>query len=678
MLYRPACVVRMQIRLEDFGTDVDDDVATEALPFEQQLKRLVAAEARTLKAVSQSQASNDRVGAGQHRKELRNIRDQIARLRSQDAKARASTEQAGDLYSIEFSTVPHEASVELNSYRALDSAKITIPFRDAPLESEDIRSALIEIYMGVVPAEDFTTPSRWKLTLDRRNLLFRGYVEDWETSHTEEDAVVEVPARSMECVLHDAKVDPRSKIFRVPPGGETISQYINRVMANVPATSGRTGGDQFKAIFYRATDEPRIDGKLLARALQTVKSRNAAAPGAGGVLPAADTGSTPAANAAPTAEMRVPPPQATDISAWDLIVQACEMVGCLPIYDPSLEARDFTHVAPLDGTSTQALAADFLLIRPATTIYETVSQGVKVTGGSPDKFERLLPAVNATTNQLVPSEIRFLVWGRNITEMKTKRKLGRIKAPQVEVVSYNADAPAGDRVITVRFPTKKVVTRRGAKGEGGTNEVVRKIVYGVRDKEQLLKIANGLYHAIGRNELEVNVETDDPSSYMDPSRPEKENPDVLRLRSGSPCRVVVAHQVTEKDAITLSPLSEIYGRNTDELRKLMLEQQGRFRPERAEASRAAVVEQMLQRIATAKQASRRTDAFYVRNVKHAWSSEDGWSAGICLVNFVEARALAKNISAIDETQDQKQRIQAVPTKTPEFVAATRASKAGIR
>lgn len=673
VLYRPSCIVRLQIRLEDFTKDNDEEPATEAEPFEQQLKLLRAAESKQVTRVSQFRASGDTTQAQREQRKLGATRAEIAKLQSRAAPARGTAEQKGDIYSITLLTSPLSMSCELNTYRSLDTLAVTLPFRDAPLESQSIRSCLIEAYLGTVPPENFSTPERWRLPLDKSTIIFRGYVDLWDTKHDSDDAVVEVSARSLEALLMDAKVDPASSLFRIK-GTEKISAYVNRVLASVPATAGRKGGDQLKAIFYRANNEaePELSQKSLLRTLQTAKSRAAAAgAGAGQVAIIADTdqGGTDTGSVRGVGEPRLPP-MMEEMRAWDLIIQACGMAGGLvPTYDPSAKIANQT--------------GDFILIRPPQTIYETVDQGTKVQGGPPDDFNRLLPDPKTPT-RLQRSEVRFMVWGSNIKSFNTSRKLGRIKVPTIEVRGYNPDAPPDKRQILVRYPPKdsKRSTRLGPKGEGRTEEIFVKYVNGVRDEEQLKQYAVALYHAMGRNELSVNLETDDMMSYFDPLHPDinaQNTNDMLKVRYGTPVRCLVARQVREATAqgakqVVITPLSEVFERRTEELRRFLLEQQERFSPNSDPDMRQALVDEMVERIVRSINSAKREDLFYARTIKHNFSAEDGWTCSMELVNFLQVRNAPKNLSATAKKQDEKLRAPSKVKPTKGQTATSRALK----
>lgn len=667
-VYRPACMLRLRIRLEDFTEAADTEAQTERTPFDEKLRNL----SKQLNLLRSTQAQL-RAAPGVEKATLKEIdrkvnqtRRSISTLEAEKSRTAAVTEDLGDGFSIDIITVPTSLDLELNGFRTADTLTATFPFRDAPLISDIIRSAQVDVYGGTVPAEDFANPARWRLAFARSVVMFRGYADSWDTDHGDDTAQVSISARSLESILIDGKMNALSKSFRVHGDGEKISTYINRVLEQFPPTSGKTGGDRLRAVWFGAAkdEEPVLNRKRLLRSLQTAQSRNDAAGGApqgdptGGSTPPAQAVGTPGE---PRMAQRVP---GQEMSVWDLITQACQLAGCLPTYDPSLPTTE-------DGV----IPADFLLLRPPQTIYEDVTGGVRIAGGAQDGFTRTF--LDPITRDPIRSDIRFMVWGHNVGTFKTSRKLGRIKAPAVEVVSYNPDGAPAERLLSVRYPDTKRATRIGSKGEGKVDEVVTRTVRGIRDKELLKQIAVGMYHSMSRQEVSVDIETDDLASYIDPQQPEAHNndPDLLRLRPGSPCRVTVAREVKDPSrGLVLSPLSELYEQRTSEISRFLREQFNRFRPDLPADERQTLVEKQTSRIATAIAAARLTDLFYCRTVTHTWNADSGWEISMELVNFIEARSLPKNLSTTDLKDDQKLRSHPTVT-TPSQDTVRRKEKA---
>jgi hypothetical protein len=596
-----------------------------------------------------------------------------------------------DDLSFTVAVVPLECKVELNSFRIADKLTASFALTDLPIPPDIVRAMLVEAYYGTVAASDFGDPQRWiPNLLASQAPTFRGYV-DVEDMEVGDDFRITISARSMEARLIDAKVHPMTKerkihktdSYRDPQTGvvvrgEKITKFLARFIATVPEFSGQGGSQSIGVRIYPNFDpdkEPVLSSTLFLRSLQTAQSRaqtgglvQGAAPGA----PPVDPGSQ-AGNGTPMMPAQAP----GEFSAWDVVVRAAELCGFLPTYDPSIVARD-----PVSGELIRG-SDNILLIAPQT-LKETPQEGITIAGGPTDGFERQVTLGGAGAP--IRTQVRFLVWGHNVKRMKTSRKFGRIKAPAVRVVCYDPDGAAGKRVLVAQFPktprgtlASPSGTGQGQLGKGHqpTTEVVTKTVHGIRDQRQLEQIAVAFYHAIARHELTCSIETDELSSYIDPTMPEthNENPDLLRLRSGTPVRVTVARKVVDPVAgdLAVDSLSALFERrfNPAFLRKSLLQGSGAaaFIPATAKQS----VDIALAKIETAFASARLTDWFYVKVVNLSWSVDDGFSFQAELANYLEARNLPANLSAGDSATNDAGKL--VKGKAPPVDAKANAEAA---
>ncbi len=647
--YRPSCYMSIQVRLEDYTSDTDEFVGKAELPPEEKLKTNRKKQSENIALLGRQSADLargrwDSTACAEASVEQHRLQDEERRLVRRVELANGQTATLPDEYSVKFYTVPIETSVEENGVTTADTCHATFPFCDVPLISEVIRSALVEVWMGTIAEEDFADPARWQLTQKRAYLMFRGYVDTWDTDHTGEDATVQIQARSMEAIMIDAKINPLAKAYKIPSAGEKITVYINRILKLFPATSGLTGGDALRAVWFGANpaSEPILDRKLLNRTLQTAASRNVSAGGTPSIavvhedtaIPG-DTDPAQSLGASSAGDPRMPgKAPGHEMSLWDLITQACQIAGCLPTYDPSLNLTQ--EVQKLSGGSQ-----DVLLLRPPQTMYEDTLLKYKIRGAKAGDFKRSF----ISGGRSYDSDIRFLVWGHNIKEMKTSRKLGRLKTQSIEVTSLCTDGnPGGRRLSSIFPPHSNIVTRRDAHGHSPEKEMKTIQVSGIRSQKELDQVAVGLYHDICRQELSVKIETDDLSSYIDPATGDvhNENPDMLGLRAGMPCRVTVAREVVDgtNKLIAVTPLSEIFETRKEALEKLLTSQGARFQKiyNQSGAKDRTVVTTAVTRILNALKSSRMTDVFYCRSIIHKLGVE-GWSASLELINYIQARAL---------------------------------------
>lgn len=673
-IYRPSVFLRLRVRLENYAGDDNVNVAASSAPPEERVRQLDAQIATINGQLSAATNSLTTGGAdiatvsalSTKLRGLRAERNAVASRAGSAGTAQttkgtgqlgaffdpATTNLArgeGDPYSISLYAVPVELNCEVNTFRACDTLSASLQFDDAPLVSEIIRAALVDVWIGTIRPEDFATYDRWRLDVgDTRTQRivhrFCGYVDTWDTTHTDETALVQIQARSLEAVLLDAKINAKASAY-LPRTDEKISVYVDRILEQLPAASSG-GGDQLRSVWYGAKpeEEPTLKRELLLRTLETAKARSAAAGATANTeeqtaAPIESGSVDPAQGSDTSGSSLVMPPKAAgqEMSVWDLITQACELTGCVPVYDPSFPPF-------IDSKGRPQLTANWILLRPPQTITAATLDSYKLSGGPIDGFSRkfVLPG-----GKEVDSEIRFMVWGHNIKSMKTSRKLGRIRAPAIEVLCYNPDAAPDKRVMQYRFPPKTEINSLNAKGSGAISEVKTIVVRGIRDMKALQQIAVSTYHSIARQELSVAIETDDLASYIDPRTGEEHNasPDILKLTPGSPCRVTVAREVkdTSQGELVMSPLSEVFEMRQDELRRHLRTQQGRYKLLRSPDDKEA--DKIVDKITTALQAAKFHDLFYCRTVRHTYSVTDGWSAQIELVNYLQARANSNDAAA---------------------------------
>jgi hypothetical protein len=659
-VYYPAAVLRLRIRLEDFSNEDGAVAAQESKPAASQASR-AAKLARDSEAESSTAAglAQARVGdpAGV---------DVAAEARGRVAAAQAAVVATGDAsppdnvppddLSITVAVVPLECRVEGNSFRIADKLTASFSLADLPITPEIVRSMLVEAYFGTSSAADFGDPQRWiPPLLQTQAPDFRGYA-DVEDMTAGDDFRVTIQARSLEALLIDAKVHPMVKERRIQRSdsytdpetgvvvrGERVTRFLKRFIATVPAFSGKNGAGTIGVRIYPNFDparEPVLSASVFLRSLQTAQSRAQA----GGQVQASPPGPSGDAQAGVGTPM-VPAATPGEFSAWDVVVRAAELCGFIPTYDPSIVAVD-----PVSGELIRG--ADNILLIPPQTLKETPQEGVTIPGGPVDGFSR----------QMVPgglfpplrTQVRFMVWGSNIKALKWSRKFGRIKAPAVRVVSYDPDGAAGKRVISAQYPKtpRGTLASPSGTGRGGlrtghqpTTEVVTKVIRGVRSQKLLNQIAVAFYHAISRHEMTCMIDTDEMASYIDPTMPDthNENPDLLKLRSGTPIRVTVMRRKGDQALDSLSNLFE-QRFNPAFLRKSLLQGSGATS---FVSTGRQTLDQALAKIEASFAKAKLTDWFYVKTIVKNWSVDDGFSLQMEVANFVEARNLPANLSAGD-------------------------------
>jgi hypothetical protein len=652
-VYRPAAVLRLTIRLEDFSNDDGPQAQSEGRPAKTASARAIAGAAslRSLQAVRRASGEVDPALDAQ----VTVANKKAARFASGKTAATGAAPPGGsglDEHAIRISVVPLDLTCNLNGFRTADKVEFQANLLDLPIPPDLVRSMLVEVFMNTVHVDDFADPARWVPKVSQTPPMFRGYAEEEALEVDEGKASVTVSALSLEQRLMSLKINPFTKERRIAKAGEPVTAYIQRLISTIPEFNGTFGDAMGVRMFPNvAADKiPRLDAKLFKRSLQSASSRAQAGGQVQGAPPPGTDPSADPSNGQPAGVgFPTPSPVVADVSVWDIITRAAELAGTIPVYDPSIVARE------PDGT-VSPLGANNILLIPPQNIKETPQDGITIPGGPVDGFERSLTLGGTST---IRTQVRFLVWGSNLREMKIARKYGREKAPRVRCICHNPDAPAGKRVLTSVFPTTlrgtsvSAVGSGSAKGHAPVEEEVVRVIREIRRQDELDRIAEALYHAIGRREVTCLIETNELASYVDPTRPEtqNENPDLLTLRPGTPCRVVVARRVQDPASpdFVVNGLSELMDRRAN---PAFLRQALSSNPAVAGSPGArALIEKQLAKLEAAFQSSRLTDWFYTRNLTVRWNPNDGWSASIELSNYVEARNSPANLSKQDRQRN---------------------------
>ena len=711
-LYRPAWFLRMVVRLDDFGQAEDGTGQDGAKPY-QPPKIRNATEQAKLEAQFAEMAAGMAVGGNKSLSDLTAVRAQSSTLgrhikatSSGNVKSSAGDDGKGDPYSVEFVTVPMEMSIEDKGFRTAGELTATFPFQDLPLDPSIIRECRVDAFVGTVTAEDFATPDKWHLNpgiSDTCVLRFRGYIDPTEMNHDENAGDVHIKARSYEAVLIDGKINPKASAYRMAAGKqkERLSVYVNRILSLYPPTSGENG-DPLRAYWYAGDPEkePFLSRSDLLRSLQTAKSRNQAsgntAPGTPpAALPQTDGESPDPGGQGDTAVGGTPglPPKAIQedgMSIWDLITQVCELCGCIPMYSPSLPVRDGSS----DGKVTKVDPANAILLTPPQAFLDDISRATQIDGGARDGFKR---DFRDASGKSFSSDVRFMVWGHNISKMKLARKLGKVRPSAVEVRAYNPDAEAGLRVLSARYPAHGLKSASGKKAKSGRTstkgtekghgkiDVVRTFVLkGIRSQAALEQAAISVYHQLTRSELTMEIETDDLSSFIDPDASQAAgalvpshngNPDLLKLCPGSPVHVTVAKKPSDKsDAIVISSLSDFYDVKGDGIVNLLTKQNDRWGAWRKDGSLdQAAIEKTAAKIQAAYRAAKLPDVYYCKAVKLNFSAESGFNAHMELASYMPDND-PKRFSAEDTAKNDDRKAKkhgAAKTKQAQSAATGR-------
>ena len=135
----------------------------------------------------------------------------------------------GTFKSVGFDIVPLNFTVEKNSPRKADTAKVELLYRQLPFNPQILKAATIQVFAGMVSSEDFAracgptgaqglllpdvVPQGWAFA-GQSNEIFRGFIDDW-TAIFESTERIELTARDCTGFLLDAEC-PENMLRRLP------------------------------------------------------------------------------------------------------------------------------------------------------------------------------------------------------------------------------------------------------------------------------------------------------------------------------------------------------------------------------------------------------------------------------------------------------------------------------
>jgi hypothetical protein len=228
-----------------------------------------------------------------------------------------------------------------------------------------------------------------------------------------------------------------------------------------------------------------------------------------------------------------------------------------------------------------------------------------------------------------------MVYGRNLSHLEFTRKLGGSKVPTIEVRCYQPDL---GRTAWARWPNPEGAIRFGVfginnppatarrpnepsvSGHAPTERIQTYLVTGVADGQTLLRVARNLFEQIGRQEIEGNLETADVTSVGSAAAA-----DLLSLDNGDGVELLVSGGPENPDTtgMTAAQIQAL----SREARTEYLQSVGWGR---------AVAERFSQlQDATANQT-----IFRAQNVRLNYDVQEGFSAVVDFINFIEVRETA--------------------------------------
>lgn len=518
--------------------------------------------------------------------------------------------------------IPTRCAVELPGYRQAATFDLEMPYRDLPIDPRAVRAAAVEVYLGTVEAgsfgsgvtEDASTARLFGRTSVLRtreasgeplrdNLLMVGLVDEWEVTHGKQGSTVHMRGRDLRGALLDTPIatspEETEKFFVNIDVDEDIVTIVRKILALNPL---------FADVVVRFDPSEWPDGAIASPRTNAAVVRHR--KGAKG-------GKKPRRSAGPS--------RSHEMNFWDLIVRECYLVGAIPYF----------------------VGAE-LWVRPARGIFDQARAGLDPSAPTP--FSGGKPrATDARTRQPMAAPLRYrqLVYGRDVEELSFQRKFAGYHRPHiVRVVTVDDDSAdrGGDRLLTAQWPrasdlAKMGPTRVAPGGDVSQQEYLNIPVSGVRDPQQLERIAQAVYEEIGRGELGGSCRTPNVTSFGG----DNGDPDMLRLRPGDGVEFAVDVRNLGPTAPLVSTYTDAnrdpYGRAVEEVLRVL----GRDNENLARV----IVATTQNRIAELQR------FFRVATVRYDWTAERGVAVAFDFQNYVVARNQVDDLPPSPPTRGQQ-------------------------
>jgi hypothetical protein len=401
--------------------------------------------------------------------------------------------------------VPRSASVDRNGVREADTLSADFKYADLPLDPRTIRSCAVECYMGSVSAEDFAAG----LAGSERAAKDAGGTEVLEPMHLVPDTFTGPTGKQRSNLRFQGWVDRWEVNFSEDEPILSIECTDNtRQLIDLPAPP-QLVIDAEKPI-AEAVEGYLVNFSQFAGYEVVYLPEGGEQPVIGDVM-----------SKAARKKGKGPPPgggQGGEVSVWDYLTDLCGMVG---------------HLIRFENTR--------IIVQRARALLKDGAEG---------RLDD--PFVEAGGRTLASGTFlprRLLVYGRNVQDMTIGRDFTRQSAQNVEIRSYNPETKA---VIIGRHPPKDKRQKKADPGEAGEEVYTVFRVPGVNDEATLRAVAQDAYEVVNRNEVEVNVVTQNLASYGAGG----EDPDLLDLLPGDPIDVEMQREEETFQAQTVENLED--------------------------------------------------------------------------------------------------------------------------
>lgn len=392
--------------------------------------------------------------------------------------------------------IPTQGSFELPSFRQASKFSLNFSFRDFPVDPRALRSVGVEIYLGTIAAPDFargmlgekTRGGRLasQLVLSPANLMLAGTADSVDSGHSGKTSEVVIEGRGLQGIFLDAKVLPAA--LRKLRSDQPINEFVSQLLGLDPLG---------KKVPVRINPDEWDTGVPKTLPPEILTRINASASGEDSRM-----------------NMKGDPSTQGGISVWDIVTNACFLVGAVPYF-----------------------IGHELWIRPSRGIFQ--QRNAAIVGGTPFKGGRARTIQTAAGP--VDISYRKMVYGRNLTEVRLTRKFGGVKVPTVKCVSVDTSSAqrGASRLVEAEWPeASETAARTGTvspSGDASRTDVLTIPIQGIKDKTRLAVIARQIYEEVGRGELGGKAS----SSALASLGGDNDDADLLHLRPGDAMELLV-------------------------------------------------------------------------------------------------------------------------------------------
>jgi hypothetical protein len=467
--------------------------------------------------------------------------------------------------------IPSRCEVGKNGIRTADTSSIEMRYLDLPLDPRIIRSCAIEVYMGSVTSDAFASGSLGGTAPTSANQGVGDPLNLVPDTYTDSNGVlrsnlrfqgwvdeweIEYPGGDKEPTVRLKCRDNTQLMIDTdaPPSLVLgVDQPIDKAIAVYLSNFPAFAG---LTVEYRpgGTDIPKLKGQL---------SKSAYNEKTGGPTPAKGGGT------------------GGKLSAWDYLTDIVGLIG---------------HTIRVEGTN--------IIIQQVRTIV-----GKSFTQRPDDPFQG-----RQIGDYRTPS--RLMIYGRNLKTLKVARKYSKTAPKNIEVRSYSHKSKT---TLIERFPTEHSPLITSANPGESHNEVAYQVVRisGIEDRGTLKLIAQSTFEMMGRNEISVNMSTNNISSFGGSNQMD---PDILDMEAGDTVDVQVNREEDGYNSVSI--IDNIFA--SQERAREFLQAVGYSKAFASAAAKAT------------SDAGFQT-RFKVRAANFTWEIDQGISIDINAVNYTEVK-----------------------------------------